>query len=176
MLTSSLGNESSAGNFKLPLLPYPQDDLEPYISAKTISFHYGKHHQTYVDNLNKLIAGSELASKTLEQIIKETSGTTDKTAIFNNAAQVWNHTFFWQSMQKNGGGEPGGQLMKLIEHSFGSFDKFKTSFVDSAVGQFGSGWVWLVQDGDGVKILKTPNATTPIAQGLTPLITWCGVS
>lgn len=171
MVTSSFGNDPGDRSFKLPLLPYPQDALEPYISAKTVGFHYGKHHQTYVDNLNKLIAGSELASKTLEEIIKETSGTTDKTAIFNNAAQVWNHTFFWQSMKKNGGGVPEGRLLKLIEHSFGSFERFKASFIESAVGQFGSGWVWLVQDGNGVKILKTSNAGTPITQGEMPLIT-----
>ena len=137
--------------FQLPPLPYRQEALEPYISARTMSFHYGKHHQTYVDNLNKLIAGTPWAGQPLEKVIRETAGVADKAAIFNNAAQVWNHTFFWQSMKPGGGGQPTGRLMKLIEKSFGSFDEFKKSFVDAAVAQFGSGWAWLVQDGDMLK-------------------------
>ncbi len=171
MTTTGLAAEPETGGFKLPLLPYAQDALEPYISAKTMSFHYGKHHQAYVDNLNKLVAKTAMASEPLENLVKETSGAPDKAPIFNNAAQVWNHTFFWQSMKKGGGGAPDGRLLKLINKSFGSFDSFKTNFVSTAVGQFGSGWVWLVQDGDTLKIVKTANADTPVAHGQTPLLT-----
>ncbi len=160
-----------ASGFQLPPLPYRQEALEPYISARTMSFHYGKHHQTYVDNLNKLVAGTPWAGQPLEKIIRETAGAADKAALFNNAAQVWNHTFFWQSMKPDGGGQPTGRLMKLMEKSFGSFDEFKKSFVDTAVAQFGSGWAWLVQDGDQLKIIKTSNADTPVAHGQTALLT-----
>jgi Fe-Mn family superoxide dismutase len=168
--------ESSASSggtsaFQLPPLPYPQEALEPYISARTLSFHYGKHHQTYVDNLNKLVAGTPWAGQPLEKVIRETAGVADKAAVFNNAAQVWNHTFFWQSMKAGGGGKPAGRLMKLIEKSFGSFDEFQKMFVDTAVAQFGSGWAWLVQDGDLLKIVKTSNADTPVAHGQTALLT-----
>ncbi len=170
---SSASGSSSGGaaGFQLPPLPYRQEALEPYISARTMSFHYGKHHQTYVDNLNKLTAGTPWAGQPLEKIIRETSGAADKAGIFNNAAQVWNHTFFWQSMKPNGGGKPTGRLLKLIEKSFGSFEEFQKTFVDSAVAQFGSGWAWLVQDGDQLKIVKTSNADTPVAHGQTALLT-----
>lgn len=157
--------------FQLSPMPYAQDALEPYISSRTISFHYNKHHQTYVDNLNKLTVGGPLAGKSLEQIIKETAGKADKAAMFNNAAQVWNHTFFWQSMKQGGGGKPSGRLMDLLAKSFGDFEKFKESFVAEGLAQFGSGWVWLVQDGDALKIAKTSNADTPIAHGQNALIT-----
>ncbi len=160
-----------AAGFQLPPLPYQQEALEPYISARTMSFHYGKHHQTYVDNLNKLVAGTPWAGQPLEKVIRETAGVADKAGIFNNAAQVWNHTFFWQSMKPGGGGQPTGRLMKLMEKSFGSFDEFKKSFVDTAVAQFGSGWAWLVQDGNQLKIVKTSNADTPVAHGQTALLT-----
>jgi len=136
-----------------------------------MSFHYGKHHQTYVDNLNKLVAGTPLAGQPLEKIIRETAGATDKAPIFNNAAQVWNHTFFWQSMKPKGGGQPTGRLLELINKSFGSFDEFKKAFVDAGVAQFGSGWAWLVQDGNTLKIVKTANADTPVAHGQTALLT-----
>ena len=155
----------------LPALPWAQDALEPHISARTISFHYGKHHQTYADNLNKLLAGSPLASQSLEQIVRDSAGAPDKTAIFNNAAQVWNHTFFWQSLKRGGGGKPSGAFLALLEKSFGDFDKFKTEFVNAGVSQFGSGWVWLAQEGGVLKILKTPNAETPITRGAVPLVT-----
>ncbi len=170
----SSGSSSAGGGaagFQLPPLPYRQEALEPYISGRTMSFHYGKHHQTYVDNLNKLTAGTPWAGQPLEKIIRETAGAADKAGIFNNAAQVWNHTFFWQSMKPSGGGKPTGRLLKLIEKSFGSFDEFQKTFVDSAVAQFGSGWAWLVQDGDVLKVVKTANADTPVARGQTALLT-----
>ena len=154
----------------LPPLPYAQDALDPYISARTMSFHYGKHHQGYVNNLNKLIAGTPLAGQPLEKIIRETSAMADKTAVFNNAAQVWNHSFFWQSMKPAGGGKPTGRLLKLIGKSFGSFDAFRNAFTAAAMAQFGSGWVWLVQDGDTLAIIKTSNADTPVAHGKHPLL------
>jgi Fe-Mn family superoxide dismutase len=156
---------------QLPPLPYGQDALEPYVSARTMSFHYGKHHQAYVDNLNKLIAGTPWAGQPLEKVIGESAGAADKAAVFNNAAQVWNHTFFWRSMKPGGGGKPAGRLMGLIEKSFGSFDEFKKTFVDTGVAQFGSGWVWLVQEGDVLKVVKTANADTPVAHGQTAILT-----
>jgi Fe-Mn family superoxide dismutase len=157
--------------FQLPALPYAQDALAPYVSAKTMSFHYGKHHQAYVDNLNKLIAGTPSAGQPLDAIIRETAGAADKAGIFNNAAQVWNHTFFWQSMRAGGGGKPTGRLLSQIDKSFGGFDEFKKAFVAAAVGQFGSGWAWIISEGDALKIVKTSNADTPAARGQTALLT-----
>lgn len=158
--------------FTLPALPYAQDALETYISARTMSFHYSKHHQTYVDNLNKLVSGTPWAAGyPLDKIILESAGMPDKTAVFNNAAQAWNHAFFWKSMIPGGGGMPEGRLMNLIEKSFGSFDEFKNAFLAAAIAQFGSGWVWLVQEGDAVKIVKTSNADTPMTQKQTALMT-----
>jgi Fe-Mn family superoxide dismutase len=151
-------------------LPYAQDALAPYLSAKTMSFHYGKHHQAYVDNLNKLIAGTPWAEQPLDKIIRGTTGAADTAAIFNNAAQVWNHTFFWQSMKAGGGGKPTGDLLKQIEKSFQSFDEFKKAFLTAALAQFGSGWVWLVQEDVTLKIIKTANADTPAAHGQTALL------
>ncbi len=156
---------------QLPKLPYAQSALRPYISSRTMSFHYGKHHQGYVDNLNKMIAGTPMAEMPLEKIVKETSGVADKAGVFNNAAQVWNHTFFWQSMKPKGGGKPTGRLLEMINKSFGSLDEFKTAFVAAGMAQFGSGWVWLVQDGDKLTIEKTPNADTPLAHGKHALLT-----
>ena len=173
-VTGKAAESSPSGTtpaFQLPPLPYAQDALEPYISAKTMSFHYGKHHQAYVDNLNKLVAGTPWATQPLEKIIQETAGAADKAALFNNAAQVWNHTFFWKSMKPGGGGKPTGRLLELIEKSFGNFDDFKKDFTNAAVSQFGSGWVWLVQDGDKLKIVKTSNADTPVANRQTALLT-----
>jgi len=158
--------------FTLPALPYAQDALEPHVSARTMSFHYGKHHQAYVDTLNKLVVGTPWAvGQTLEKVVIESAGITDKATIFNNAAQVWNHSFFWKCMKPGGGGQPSGRLMDLIQKSFGGFDQFKEAFVTAAVGQFGSGWVWLVQRGDTLEIVKTSNADTPIAHGQTVLLT-----
>jgi superoxide dismutase, Fe-Mn family len=156
---------------ELPPLPYAQNALDPVISANTLSFHYGKHHKTYVDNLNKLIVGTEFADMPLEKIVKATAGNADKAPIFNNAAQVWNHNFYWKSLKPNGGGEPSKQLKDLIDASFGSVDKCKKDLSAAAVGQFGSGWAWLVQEGDKLKIVKTGNAANPLGSAQTPLIT-----
>lgn len=152
--------------FTLPELPFAKDALEPHMSAETFSFHYDKHHNTYVVNLNKLIAGTEFENKSLEEIIKTSSG-----GIFNNAAQVWNHTFFWHSLSPNGGGMPTGELADKIREDFGGFDKFKEEFATAGATQFGSGWAWLVLDNGKLKIEKTPNAETPLTKGQTPLLT-----
>ena len=174
-VTAAAETAAAAGGtpaFTLPALPYAQEALEPYMSARTLGFHYGKHHQTYIDNLNKLVAGAPLAAgSSLEKVIVESAGQADKVAVFNNAAQAWNHTFFWTSMKPGGGGVPSGRLLDLIGKSFGSFDKFKDAFAAAAAAQFGSGWVWLVQDGDTLKIVKTSNADTPVAHGQTALLT-----
>lgn len=160
-----------AGGFTLPPLPWKENALEPHISALTISFHYGKHHQAYVDNLNKLTAGTPLAALPLEEVIQQTAGKSDKAGIFNNAAQVWNHTFFWNSMKPNGGGAPTGKLAEMINQAFGSFGAFKTAFVEAAVTQFGSGWAWLVLEGGALNVIKTPNADTPLVYGQKALLT-----
>ena len=151
-------------------LPYADNALEPYMSANTFSFHYGKHHAAYVTNLNKLIEGTELADKPLEEIVV-TSFKEGKTPIFNNAGQVWNHNFFWQSMKPGGGGTPSGALADKINADFGSFDKFKEEFKNAAATQFGSGWAWLVVDNGTLKVTKTPNAENPVVHGQTPLLT-----
>jgi superoxide dismutase, Fe-Mn family len=155
----------------LPPLPYDMSALEPHITANTLSFHYGKHHQTYVTNLNNLLADSPLASASLEEVIMASAGQADKVGIFNNAAQVWNHTFYWHCMKPNGGGEPAGELKSLIDQAFGSYDAFKAEFKQAALTQFGSGWAWLVFEGGVVKIMKTPNADLPMAHGATALLT-----
>jgi len=155
----------------LPALPYEQSALDPIISAKTLSFHYGKHHKGYVDNLNKLIVGTEFADMPLEKIVKAASGQTAHAAIFNNAAQAWNHAFYWRSLKPNGGGEPPAALKRHIEASFGSVEACKKELAAAAVGQFGSGWAWLVQDGEKLKVVKTGNAHTPLTQGQKPLLT-----
>lgn len=155
----------------LPDLPYAKDALEPHISARTLEFHHDKHHQAYVTNLAKLIAGTDMENLSLEDIIKKSSGDAAKAGIFNNAAQVWNHTFYWNCMKKNGGGKPGAKLMGKIEAAFGSFDKFIEEMKNAAVTQFGSGWAWLVLDGDTVKIMKTSNADNPLAHGQKALLT-----
>jgi Fe-Mn family superoxide dismutase len=154
----------------LPPLPYADDALEPVIAAKTMGFHYGKHHKGYVDNLNKLIAGTALADLSLEKIIDSTTGLPDKTAIFNNAAQAWNHTFYWNSMTPKGGGEPPAALKHKIEASFVSLDACKKELAAAAVSQFGSGWAWLVLDGDTLKVVKTGNAGVPLTTGMKPLL------
>ncbi len=157
--------------FELPPLPYADDALEPHYSAKTFSFHHGKHHKAYVDNLNKLIAGTELEKKTLEEIILASAGDPAKAGLFNNSAQVWNHTFFWNCMKPGGGGAPGGVLLEKIEAAFGSYAAFAEQFKAAAVGRFGSGWAWLVLDGGALKIVSTSNAETPMTQGQTALLT-----
>lgn len=153
--------------FSLPELPYSKDALEPHISKETLEYHYGKHHQAYVTNLNKLIPDTEFASMELEEIIKKAKG-----GIFNNAAQVWNHTFYWHCLSPNGGGEPKGKLAEAINQHFGSFSAFKEQFTQTSITTFGSGWGWLVQDTSGaLKIISTSNAGTPMTEGLTALLT-----
>ncbi|HBY38088.1 MAG TPA: superoxide dismutase [Fe] [Alteromonas sp.] len=154
--------------FELPALPYEKDALEPHISAETLDFHYGKHHATYVTKLNGLIEGTDLASKSLEEIVKSSEG-----GVFNNAAQIWNHTFYWHSLSPNGGGEPTGSLADAINAKWGSFDDFKAAFNDKAVNNFGSSWTWLVKTADGgLDIVNTSNAATPLTdESLTPLMT-----
>ncbi len=155
----------------LPSLPYAENALEPHYSAKTISFHYGKHHKAYVDNINKLIAGTEFEQKKLEDIITAAAGDPARAGMFNNAAQVWNHTFFWNSMRAGGGGRPQGEIGRRIQEAFGGYEKFAEQFKAAAVGRFGSGWAWLVQDGGTLKITSTPNADTPLASRQTALLT-----
>ncbi len=153
--------------FTLPKLPYPLDALVPHISQETLEYHYGKHHATYVTNLNKLVAGTEFESMSLEDVIMKSKG-----GMFNNAAQVWNHTFYWNSLSPKGGGEPKGKLAEAIKKDFGSFDAFKEQFSQTAATTFGSGWAWLVQDANGtLKIISTSNAGTPMTEGLTALVT-----
>ncbi|WP_280545875.1 MULTISPECIES: Fe-Mn family superoxide dismutase [unclassified Halomonas] len=153
--------------FELPALPYEKNALEPHISAETLEYHYGKHHQTYVNKLNELTDGTDDANKSLEEIIQSSSG-----GLFNQAAQVWNHTFYWHCLSPNGGGEPSGALAEAINAKFGSFDKFKETFNAQAAGNFGSGWTWLIKTDDGgVDIVNTSNADTPVAHGQTPLLT-----
>lgn len=151
----------------LPPLPYADDALDPHITAHTISFHYGKHHAAYVNNLNNLVADTELDDASLEDII----AAADPGGLYNNAAQVWNHTFYWNSMSPTGGGAPTGAIAEAIDASFGSYDAFREQFTADAVGNFGSGWTWLVKDGDGVAIVKTDDADTPIKRGQIPLLT-----
>ena len=154
--------------FELPALPYAQDALAPHISKETIEFHYGKHHQSYVTNLNNLIKGTEYEALDLEAIIKKAPAG----GIFNNAAQVWNHTFFWSSLKPNGGGAPTGALADAINKKWGSFDDFKKAFTASATGNFGSGWTWLVKKADGsLDIVNTSNAATPLTGSDKPLVT-----
>ncbi len=170
-LSSVLSAEPSNVDISLPPLPYSETALEPYISSRTISFHYGKHHKGYVDNTINLIKNTDLANSSLEEIIIKTAGKTELTSIFNNSAQVWNHNFYWNSMKPNGGGMPGEELSEHINHCFGSFDKFKEEFVNSALTQFGSGWAWLVEDKGSLKVMKTGNADLPIVYGMKPLLT-----
>ncbi len=157
--------------FELPQLPYNKSDLEPYISEKTLEFHYGKHHQAYVTNLNKLTEGTPMASLSLEDVITQTAGNEDTVGIFNNAAQVWNHTFYWNCMRAGGGGEPPAHLREKIDASFRSFENFKEYFQQAALTQFGSGWAWLVEDQGHLKIMKTGNADLPLAHGKRALLT-----
>jgi Fe-Mn family superoxide dismutase len=155
----------------LPELPYSKDALEPHISSKTLEFHHGKHHNAYVTNLNKLISGTPMENLSLEDIILKSSKDPSMAGIFNNSAQVWNHTFYWNCMKKNGGGKPSGKLAAEIDKAFGSFDKFIEEIKNAAATQFGSGWAWLVKEGDALKIMKTSNADTPMVHGAKALLT-----
>lgn len=153
--------------FALPTLPYEQNALEPHISAETLEFHYGKHHQSYVDKLNGMVAGTAHEAASLEDIIRQSEG-----GVFNNAAQIWNHSFYWNCLSPNGGGEPDGALADAIKSAFGSFAEFKDQFTAAALGNFGSGWTWLVQNADGsVAISNTGNAGCPLTDNVTPLLT-----
>ena len=154
-------------NFELPLLPFAMDALEPFISKQTLEFHHGKHHLTYINNLNKLIVGTKFEKSSLEEIILTADG-----GIFNNAAQVWNHTFYWNCLSPKGGGEPKGKLLDAIKNEFGSFEEFKDKFSVAAVTLFGAGWAWLVKNKENkLQIIQTSNAINPMTQGLTPLLT-----
>jgi Fe-Mn family superoxide dismutase len=161
----------AAAPHSLPTLPYPDSALEPVISARTLGFHHGKHHQGYLDKLNDLVAGTEYADMPLPELIQKTSGKADQTAIFNNAAQFWNHSFYWQCLTPKGGGEPPAALKPKIEDSFGSVDACRQALVEAGASQFGSGWAWLVQDGDALGVVKTANAGVPFTDGLKPLLT-----
>jgi Fe-Mn family superoxide dismutase len=152
--------------FELPPLPYSQDALAPHISAETLEYHYGKHHQTYVTNLNKLVEGTEFEQASLEDVIMKSDG-----GLFNNSAQVWNHTFYWKSMRPDGGGAPDGAVAEAIDAAFGSYDDFRAKFAEAATTQFGSGWAWLVDSGSGLEIMKTSNADLPMKHGAKALLT-----
>jgi len=152
--------------FELPKLPFAMDALAPHISKETLEFHYGKHHQGYLTKLNDAVKGTDDEKKSLEELILSSKG-----GLFNNAAQVWNHTFYWNSLSPKGGGNPTGAIAKAIDKSFGSFDKFKTEFSTAAAGQFGSGWAWLVKKGDGVEIVTTSNAGCPLTDDQKPVLT-----
>ncbi len=157
--------------YKQPALPYAEDALEPFVSAKTLSFHYGKHHVAYITNFNNLVAGSPLESLSLEEVITQTAADPQKVGIFNNGAQAWNHSFYWNCLTPNGGGEPSGELGAKIAEDFGSFEKFKDELKNAAATQFGSGWAWLVLDGEKLKVVKTGNAQTPSTSGQKPILT-----
>ncbi len=152
--------------FELPALPYAMDALAPHISQETLEFHYGKHHQAYVNNLNGMVEGTDLASASLEDVIAKAEG-----GMFNNAAQVWNHTFYWDSMSPSGGGAPDGAVGDAIGSAFGSYDEFRTALIQAAMTQFGSGWAWLVDAGSGLEIMKTANADLPMAHSAKALLT-----
>jgi Fe-Mn family superoxide dismutase len=157
--------------FELPALPFAADALAPHISSETLGFHHGKHHNTYVTNLNNLTKDSALSEASLEDVIQGSAGDAAKAGLFNNAAQVWNHTFYWNSMKPGGGGSPSGAVASAIDAAFGSYDKFAEDIASAAATQFGSGWAWLVSDGGALKVVKMANAETPITSGQTPLIT-----
>ena len=156
---------------QLPSLPYGLDALEPHISSRTLEFHHGKHHAGYVANLNKMVAGSDLDGKSLEEVITTVAGDASKAGIFNNAAQVWNHSFYWQCMKPGGGGSPSGALAEKINADFGSFEGFVEQFKTAGATQFGSGWAWLVLDNGNLKVTKTANADLPLAHGQKALLT-----
>ncbi len=166
-----IGSARAASSHALPPLPYGENALEPIISARTIGFHYGKHHKGYVDNFNKLVAGTEYADLPLEKVIALTAGKPDRAAIFNNAAQVWNHTFYWKSMRPGGGGAPPAALKQKIDASFGSVASCREELAGAALAQFGSGWAWLVRDAERLKVVRTGNADVPLTAGLKPLLT-----
>lgn len=170
MIFSSEANQSGP-KFELPNLPYAKNALAPHLTEETMEYHHGKHHNAYVVNLNNLLEDHNLKGKNLEEIIIASAEKEDMAGIFNNAAQVWNHTFYWHSMKPKGGGKPSGKLMSKIEEDFGSYEEFTNQFKQAGATQFGSGWVWLVLDKDKLKIVKTSNAGVPFTKGLKPLMT-----
>ncbi len=167
----STGTRAAAAPHTLAPLPYPIDALDPVLSANTLGYHHGKHHKGYVDNLNRLLAGTELAGQPLETVILRTAGQAAQAAVFNNAAQVWNHNFYWQSLRPRGGGEPPAELAHRLDEAFGSVAACKKELAAAAMAQFGSGWAWLVADGERLRVVKTSNAELPLTQGLRPLLT-----
>lgn len=167
----STGTRAAAAPHTLPPLPYSIDALDPVLSANTLGYHHGKHHKGYVDNLNRLLAGTELAGQALENVILRSAGQPAQAAVFNNAAQVWNHNFYWQSLRPRGGGEPPAELALRLDEAFGSVAACKKELAAAAMAQFGSGWAWLVADGERLRVLRTSNAELPLTQGLRPLLT-----
>jgi Fe-Mn family superoxide dismutase len=161
----------AAGPFALPKLPYPENALHPVISSRTVGFHHGKHHRAYVDNLNKLVAGTEYEGLPLEKVVQATAGQPERAAIFNNAAQAWNHEFYWCSLKPKGGGAPPAALRARLEAAFGGVEECRQELAKAATTQFGSGWAWLVADGETLRVVKTANADVPLTQGLKPLLT-----
>jgi superoxide dismutase, Fe-Mn family len=161
--------------FELPPLPYDKSALEPHMSAKTFEFHHDKHHKAYVDTANRLVQGTPFEGKPLEEVIRATAKDDSKALIFNNTAQIWNHSFFWNCMKPKGGGKPQGEVAQAIERSFGGYDKFREEFKTACTTQFGSGWGWLVKDGDKLKVIKTPNAVNPMSQGSGTALLTCDV-
>jgi len=159
-----------AAPFALPPLPYPEDALAPVISANTLRFHHGKHHMAYITKVNELVSGTEFEQQTLESIIQAAAGRADRAELFNNAAQAWNHAFYWHSLRPKGGGKPPAELSAMIDAAFGGLDAFKQQFAAAAVKQFGSGWAWLVRDGTTLKVVKTSNAELPLTKGQVPLL------
>ena len=157
--------------YQQPALPYAETALEPYMSAKTLSFHYGKHHVAYINNYNNLVAGTPFDTLSIEEVIAQSASDPQKIGIFNNGAQAWNHSFYWNSLTPNGGGEPAGALAEKITQDFGSFEKYKEELKAAAATQFGSGWAWLVLDGNTLKVVKTGNAQTPLTSGQKPILT-----
>ncbi|MBD2580665.1 superoxide dismutase [Oscillatoria sp. FACHB-1406] len=157
--------------YELPALPYDYTALEPYISKNTLEFHHDKHHAAYVTNYNKAVEGTDMADKSIEEVIKAVAGDSSKAGLFNNAAQAWNHSFYWNCMKSGGGGAPSGELADKINADFGSFDKFVEEFKNAGATQFGSGWAWLVLDNGTLKVTKTGNAENPMTSGQTPLLT-----
>ena len=169
--TLSRGEAAPPPTFQLPPLPYAENALEPVISARTLGFHHGKHHRAYVDALNKAVAGTAYAAMELPEIIRATHGKPELSAVYNNAAQTWNHTFYWRSLRKGGGGEPPATLKQRIEASFGNVGKCRQELQQAATTQFGSGWAWLVMAGDKLEVIKTGNADSPLVLGKKPLLT-----
>jgi len=167
----STGVRAAGAQHALPPLPYPIDALDPVLSANTLGHHHGKHHKGYVDNLNRLLAGTEFAGQPLENLILQSAGQPAQAAVFNNAAQVWNHNFYWQSLRPRGGGEPPAELKHRLDEAFGSVAACRKELAAAAMAQFGSGWAWLVADGERLRVVRTSNAELPLTQGLRPLLT-----